>query len=1253
MKETFVYKKNPFPYLFPELSPVQVEAYQRFTQQDVPHAQRKNIGLETLFRETFPIKSYDGNYFLEYLWYEIGQPHYTSEECRALKISYAAPLRARLRLNKPEPIEEYVYFGDLPLMIGGGEFIVNGIERIIVSQMHRSPGVDIKDEIVGERRHFIATIIPQRGSWLEISTSKKDTATIKIDQGTALPLTIFLRAMDENLSSDAQIIKTFYETEIVRIKEGVAANALVGRYAAVDVIDPQSGKVVLRAGEKIAEETAIHLTESAGIQELELITNLEDFLIINTLAQDPTKSTDEALLKIYARLRPGMPAQLDRAKYIFNERFFDISHYQLGMVGRFRINRKFGLNVPETEQTLLKSDIIEILKYLIKLRKNVGQVDDIDDLSNRRIRAIDELAADEIRKGFYKLKRLVTERLSAATSAAALADAKNKEKLTPRALVDSKIISAAIEHFFERGELSQVVDQTNPLSLLTHEKRLSALGPGGLNRKRAGFEVRDVHPSHYGRVCPVETPEGANIGLITSLATFSRVDKYGFLVTPYRLVKNGQVTDEVHYLRSDEEKDKVLAPADIEMDKNGKITADKVLSRFNKEFKFVKPEELNYIDLSPFQVVGISAGLIPFLEHDDANRALMGSNMQRQGVPLISTEPAIVVTGLEKTAAENSSLVVRAEKNGLVTYVSADEIIVKTTERANDNEIIVEGEETLEGYRTYELKKFHGLKERTCLNQVPCVNVGDKVKRGQVIADGPGTAQGELALGRNVFVAFMPWEGYNFEDAIIVSERLVKDDTFTSIHIEDFEAETRETKFGKEEFTRDIPNVPEKALKNLDENGIIRVGTKVKAGDILVGKIAPKSKKELSPEEKLLHAIFGKAGEDVKNMSVEVPPGVEGIVTDTQYFSRHYEMTPKQREEKEKAAKKIERNFATQLLNILEDNIKPIEKLVGKRILPRPLTYGARGTIKNFTDLKEKIRTVLDALEYKDKKEKQTVETRMSQILTKCEQMENEKDLNINKITRGDDLPPGVLEMVRVRIATKRKISVGDKIAGRHGNKGVVAKVMPEEDMPFLADGTTVDILLNPLGVPSRMNVGQILETTLGWAANKLNIKVVSPIFDGATEKDITDLLTKAGLPEDGKTMLYDGRSGNQFGERITGGYAYIMKLHHLVDDKIHARATGPYSLITQQPLGGRARAGGQRLGEMEVWALEAYGASHVLQEMLTVKSDDVDGRTKIYESIIKGENILEPSIPVSFEVLTNEIKGLGLSFKLEKQKAL
>ncbi|MFH1231697.1 MAG: DNA-directed RNA polymerase subunit beta [Planctomycetota bacterium] len=1255
MTEITLYRNGTFPYHSPDLMPIQLEAYKKFIQQDIIHSQRKNIGLESLFREIFPVKSFDGSYMLEYLCYEIGHPRYTPEESQDLKISYAAPLRARLRLNKPEPIEEYVYFGDIPLMIGGGEFVINGIERIIVNQLHRSPGIDIKEEVIGERKQFVATIIPQRGSWLELTTTKKDIATIKIDQGSQIPITVFLRAMDENLSSDAQIIKTFYHTEIVKIKGLSSPNELIGKCTAVNIVDPETNKEILKAGDKISEEIASFLMESTVIQELELIANLEDNLIINTLVQDPTKSTNEALLKIYARLKPGMPSQLDRAKTIFNERFFDISHYQLGQVGRFRINRKFNLNVPETEQTLLKSDIIEILKYLIKLRKGEGSIDDIDDLSNRRIRSVDELATEEIRKGFFRLKRLVTERLNAATSASklnqtAFTSDKNKEKITPRTLVDSKIILAAIEHFFERSELSQVVDQTNPLSQLAHEKRLSALGPGGLNRKRAGFEVRDVHPSHYGRICPVETPEGANIGLITSLATFSRVDKYGFLITPYRVIKNSYVTDEIHYLRADEEKDKIFAPADINIDKNGRITDEKILCRCNKEFKFMTAQEINYIDISPFQLVGISAGLIPFLEHDDANRALMGSNMQRQGVPLINPEPAIVITGLEKTAAENSSFVVKAEKNGVVSYVSADQIIIKSTSSSsNDNSTTEEND--LQEYQTYQIKKFLGLKERTCLNQRTCVKIGDKVKKGQIIADGPAISQGELALGRNVFVAFMPWEGYNFEDAIIISDRLVKQDIFTSIHIEDFEVETRETKFGKEEFTRDIPNVPEKALRSLDENGIIRVGTKVKPGDILVGKIAPKSKGELSPEEKLLHAIFGKAGEDVKNMSLEVSPGVEGIVIDTQYFSRHYDLTEKQKEEVEKSAKKIEKNFSIQLITILEDSIKPIEKLLGKRLVPRPITYGVRGTIKNLADLREKIRSTLDSIEFKDKKGKQSIELRTNQILAKCEQLESEKELKVNKIMRGDDLPSGILEMVRIRIATKREISIGDKIAGRHGNKGVVSRILPEEDMPFLPDGTPIDILLNPLGVPSRMNVGQILETHLGWAAQKLNIRVISPIFDGASEDNITDLLLKAGLPSDGKITLYDGRTGQSFKEKITVGYAYIMKLHHLVDDKIHVRSTGPYSLITQQPLGGKARGGGQRLGEMEVWALEAYGASHCLQEMLTVKSDDVDGRTKIYESIIKGENSLEPSIPVSFEVLTNEIKGLGLSMKLEKQK--
>jgi DNA-directed RNA polymerase subunit beta len=1278
--EIVTYKKWGVSYLLPDLIPIQLDAYQRFLQKDILPQHRKSIGLESILRETFPIKSYDGSHIVEYLWYEIGQPRYSADECRALKITYGAPLRIRLRLNKPayaeasvggtepELIDEFVYFGNIPLIIGQGEFIINGIERIIVNQLHRSPGVDIKEEIVGERKYFVVTIVPQRGSWLEITTTKKDVATIKIDQGSAIPITTFLRAMDENLSSDAQILKAFYQTEIVNLKGGKAllAHDLVGRYVAVNIIDPETSKEILKAGEKISPEIAALLIESTNIQELELIgsgsAGIEDFLIINTIAKDVTKSTNEALLKIYARLRPGIPAQLEKAKIVFQERFFDISRYQLGAVGRFRINRKFNLNIPETEQTLLKSDIMEILRYLLKLRKDEGAIDDIDDLSNRRIRSIDELATEEIRKGFYKLKRFVTERLNTFISSRAnllQSNVDKKEKVTPKTLVDSRVVSSAIDYFFERSELSQVVDQTNPLSLLAHERRLSALGPGGLHRKRAGFEVRDVHPTHYGRICPVETPEGANIGLITSLGNFSNVDKYGFLVTPYRLVKDSYITNEIHYLRADQEKDKVFAPADIRTDKSGKVIGEKVLCRYNKEFKFVASQEINYVDVSPFQTVGISAGLIPFLEHDDANRALMGSNMQRQAVPLINPEPVDIATGLEKIAAENSSLVVKATQNGIVTYVSGNQIIIKSS--PNDSKGIdtdkalpdVHRDEELQEYQTYQLKKFEGLKERTCINQIPIVKVGDRVKKGQIISDGPAISQGELAMGRNVLIAFMPWEGYNFEDAIVISERLVKEDVYTSIHIEDFEVETRETKFGKEEFTRDIPNIPEKALRNLDENGIISVGIKVKPGDIIVGKISPKGRGELSPEEKLLHAIFGKAGEDVKNMSLEVPPGVEGIVIDTQYFSRHYDMAEKQKVGVERNAKKIERNYTAQLVNMIEDGIKPIEKLLEKRLLSRPITYGNRRTIKTLSDLREKIRERLDSVEFKDKKEKHLVENRITSFLARCEKLENEKDVRVNKMMRGDDLPAGVLEMVRVRIATKRKISVGDKIAGRHGNKGVVSIILPEADMPFLPDGTQVDILLNPLGVPSRMNVGQILETHLGWAAHKLNIRVISPIFDGATEDDITELLKKAGLPEDGKVTLYDGRTGESFKGKITVGFAYIMKLHHLVDDKIHARATGSYSLITQQPLGGKARGGGQRLGEMEVWALESYGSSYSLQEMLTVKSDDVDGRTQIYESIIKGENSLDASIPVSFEVLTNEIKGLGLSVKLEKQKKM
>ncbi|MFA5794703.1 MAG: DNA-directed RNA polymerase subunit beta [Candidatus Brocadiia bacterium] len=1268
--ETRIYKKYPHSLYLPEMVNIQVEAYKKFLQEDVSPTKRKNIGLEAIFRETFPVKSYDNTITLDYLWYEVGLPRYTPDECKALKITYGAPLKARLRLNKPESVEEYVYLGDVPMMIGGGEFIINGVERIVVSQLHRSPGVDFKLEKVGDRISYVATIIPERGSWIEITIAKKNSFAIKVDQGGKIPATTFLRAMDESFSTDTQIIKAFYETEIFPIDKNTSIQNLTTKYAVVNVVDPETNKVIIEAGHKITEESAKALIESEMTKEIEVIkfavetagNEPYELLMLNTLNDDTTRSHQEALLKIYARLRPGMPAQEDKAKTVFYERFLDKTRYQLGRVGRFRINRKFNLSVPETEQTLLKDDIVEVLRYLIKLRKGEGIIDDIDHLGSRRVRPIDELLSDEMRKGFYKLQKSVRDRLnsfSAPTfrneqqgrktepeseaSKAAAAKQQDKrinyrEEATPRTLINSKTISAVVNHFFERGELSQVADQTNPLSQLTHERRLSALGPGGLNRKRAGFEVRDVHPSHYGRICPVETPEGANIGLITSLASYSQVDKYGFLTTPFRVVKNGIVTDEIVQLRADEEANVIIASADLPV-KGNKILEGKIIARHNGEFKMVTPTEINYQDVSPFQVVGISAGLVPFLEHDDANRALMGANMERQGVPLLKTEAPLVVTGLEKVVAENSAMVIKAKRAGVVSRVDANQIIIGYETESGDEE-----------FDTYNLTKYEGLNEKTCMNQKPIVKIGDKIKASQIIADGPGTFNGELSLGKNILIAFMPWEGYNFEDAIIVSEKLLKEDSFTSIHIEDFEVEIRETKFGKEEFTRDIPNVSERVLRNLDESGIIRVGTRVKPGDILVGKIAPKSKSELTPEEKLLHAIFGKAGEDVKNVSLDVPAGVDGIIIETQHFARRANLSEKQKEELTKTTKKVERDINTQIQTIIEAGIKPLEKIVGKRLVPRPIAYGPRGTIKSLNELKEKL-SEADKLEFSSRSDKELVLSKIKILLEKCEKLENEKDVRVNRIIRGDDLRTGVLEMVRVKIATKRNLSVGDKIAGRHGNKGVIARILPEEDMPHLEDGTPIEIILNPLGVPSRMNVGQIFETHLGWAANKLGFRAISPIFDGATEQEITEALKEANLPADGKVTLYDGRTGDAFKEKITVGYAYIMKLHHLVDDKIHARATGPYSLITQQPLGGKARYGGQRLGEMEVWALEAYGAANVLQEMLTVKSDDVDGRARIYEAIIKGENTLVPTTPVSFEVLLNEIKGLGLSLKLEKDK--
>jgi DNA-directed RNA polymerase subunit beta len=1204
----------------PPLTDVQTRSYDRFLQLDVPPEKRSPTGLEGVLREIFPIESYDRTLSLQFLRYELGKPRYGPDECRQLRLTYGRPFRVWLRLNKEQPVEEEVYLGDMPIMIGGGEFIINGAERVVVSQLHRSPGVDfVVDTEAGERRLHSCRIIPERGSWIEINVTKKDTLSVRIDQSGKFSAMTLLRAMDSAYSLDADILSAFYPTEAVRVTPANRAR-LEGAVVAGDVIDPDTGEIYVASGETLTKEHVDKIYASS-MKEVMVLVKVKDPLILASLKEDPTSSHEEALLKIYQRLRPGNPPQLEKALELFREKFQDPNRYRLGKVGRFRINRKFEQDIPETEMTLRSLDYMNAIRYILRLREGQGHLDDIDHLGNRRLRTIDELATDELRKGFLKLRRTVQERMSI----------RDQVDMTPRTLINPKSVSAAIEYFFGRGELSQVVDQTNPLAQLTHERRLSALGPGGLNRKRAGFEVRDVHISHYGRICPIETPEGTNIGLISSLSIYAGVDEYGFLITPYRKLHKRKLTEDVKWLRADEEAQSHLAPADAPSD-GQKLTHERVIARFAGDFGYVGADQVEYIDISPKQMVGVSAGLIPFLEHDDANRALMGSNMQRQAVPLLITEPPIVATGLERDVAVNSGMLVRAEKGGAVTHVDAERVKVDE--------------------REYVLRKFVGLNERTCLNQKPIVRVGQRVKKGQVLADGAATREGELALGRNVLVAFMAWDGYNFEDAIIISEKLVKEDTYTSLHIEEFEIEIRETKLGKEEFTRDIPNVSPKALANLDEYGIVRVGTFVNPGDILVGKVSPKSKSELTPEEKLLHAIFGRAGEDVKNDSLDVPSGVEGIVIATQRFSRRASMTEEERKAFDKETRETENRYNKVIAEQFRSMISELGNVLDKKELKDPVSGKVLGGDKDDKLAVEQATAFrLDSLDIRSpERQKQSHEVYQRQH-ERIQFLLDEKERKLNSLKRGDELPSGVQQMVKVYVATKRQISVGDKMAGRHGNKGVISKILPEEDMPYLADGTPVDILLNPLGVPSRMNVGQILETHLGWAAQRLNFKAITPVFDGASEEELRKCLKEAGIPESGKTFLFDGRTGERFEQPVTVGYIYMMKLHHLVDDKVHARATGPYSLITQQPLGGKARFGGQRFGEMEVWALEAYGAAYILQELLTVKSDDVEGRTKIYESMVKGENTLEAGTPASFDVLTNEIRGLGLNMQLEKKR--
>ena len=1222
----------------PSLTDIQTKSYDRFIQLDVHPGKREDSGLEGVLREIFPIESYDKTIRLQYLRYELGKPRFGPDECRQLRLTYGRPFKVWLRLEKEQPVEEEVFLGEMPIMIGGGEFIINGAERVVVSQLHRSPGVDFQKSIDGDKELHSCRIIPERGSWIEINVTKKDTLSVRIDQSGKFSAMTLLRAMDPNYSTDADIIKEFHETESVKLNAAGKARLKAAQVVG-DVIDPETGEIYAESGDILTEDK-INKISLTNVKEVTILKATRDPIIMASLKDDSTNTHEEALLKIYQRLRPGNPPQLLKARELFKEKFQDPSRYRLGKVGRFRLNRKFNQEVQESEMTLRSIDFLNAIKYLLKLRAKEGYADDIDHLGNRRVRTIDELAADELRKGFLKLKRTVQERMSM----------REQTDMTPRQLINPKSISAAIEYFFGRGELSQVVDQTNPLSQLTHERRLSALGPGGLNRKRAGFDVRDVHISHYGRICPIETPEGTNIGLISHLSIYAGVDDYGFLITPYRSIKKRKLTSDVNWLRADEEALANLAPADAPSD-GQKITEDRIIARHEGDFKQVAADELQYIDISPKQMVGVSAGLIPFLEHDDANRALMGSNMQRQAVPLLITEAPLVSTGLEKDVAYNSGMILKSPMDGYITYVDSDRIIIGTGKIEEGSQgSTLEKARAQSGHRELLLRKFVGLNEHTCQNHRPLIKMGQKVKKGAVLADGAATSHGELSLGRNVLVAFMSWDGYNFEDAIIISEKLVHNDTYTSIHIEHFEIEIRETKLGKEEFTRDIPNVSPKALSNLDEHGVVRIGTYVQPGDILVGKVSPKSKSELTPEEKLLYAIFGRAGEDVKNDSLEVPSGIEGIVIESKRFCRKSSMTDEERKKLDKESRDEESRYNRM---IIEEFRSMLTELGG--VLDKNLVKDFAG--KTSTDKDEKAlldlaqHFTMDRLDIRSPERKKECAEVYGRHRERLNTLFDEKDRKLNILKMGDELPPGVQQMVKVYVAAKRQISVGDKMAGRHGNKGVISKILPVEDMPYLADGTSVDILLNPLGVPSRMNVGQILETHLGWAASKLGFKAITPVFDGASEEEIRAVLNECGLPVSGKSYLFDGRTGERFEQAVTVGYIYMLKLHHLVDDKVHARATGPYSLITQQPLGGKARFGGQRFGEMEVWALEAYGAAYILQELLTVKSDDVEGRTKIYESMVKGENTLEAGTPASFDVLTNEIRGLALNMQLEKKR--
>ncbi len=1239
--------------LYPDLLNVQVNSYQEFLQEYIPSSKRKPIGLQKIFAQNFPIEDNSSVFQLDFIEYNIERPKYSEQECRERELTFAKPLKAKLRLSSKaepdsedyiEPVEQDVYLGNIPAMTDRGTFIINGAERIIVTQIHRSPGVFFDDAMhPNGMKIYSARIIPMRGSWVEFTTDIHDVLYCYVDRKKKFPATTLLRAL--GYSSDEDILNLFELFEEI-IPENLDEKYLTRKIAS-DIIDLNTGEIIATRDTVLSPKLyeTIKATTVNTIKLFKEYDPTEEPIIAKTLQKDPTRNREEALETIFRTIRTTEPPDAETAAALLDKLFFNNQRYDLGLVGRFKIKDVLEVSAGYDCVVLTIEDFVAVIKHLLHLHDNKMVGDDIDHLSNRRVRSVGEQLANQFNIGLARMARTIKEKLGL----------KDNQSLSPSELINSRMITSVINQFFGTNQLSQFMDQTNPLAELTHKRRVSALGPGGLSRDRAGFEVRDVHYTHYGRLCPIETPEGPNIGLISSLAIHSQVNDLGFLETPYYKVNDGIATEEVVYLTADEEDGAILIPASTRIDENRKIVEQKLRARKSGDFVLVSPEQVEYMDISTDQVTSAASSLIPFLEHDDANRALMGSNMQRQSVPLLRPQSPLVGTGMEARVAKDSRSLIFARGAGVVDYVDAEKITVRYDDIRSEREKYTDW-----GYQeviTYELKKFERTNQDTTINQRPIVRKGQRVVKGMPLVDNSSTENGELALGKNVVVAFMPWRGYNFEDAIIISQKLVAWDVFTSIHIEEFALQVRDTKRGEEEFTREIPNVNDEAVKELDERGIVRIGATVKEGEILIGKITPKGETDPTPEEKLLRAIFGEKAGDVKDVSLKATPGLKGIVMNTKLFSRRQITNDKfSREKDKKAQEMLTKREKETLISVDNDVIDRITKLLDNEVslgvkLKNGIQVFRNGTKLSAEKIMEQYKKGILKPEQLDADQDYLADAEKNELLK--DMISNfiifridQKNLfrsERNKLASGDELPPGILEMAKVYVAKKRKLQVGDKMAGRHGNKGIVSKIVPVEDMPFLPDGTPVEIVLNPLGVPSRMNLGQLYETALGWAGQKLGVYFATPIFDGATWEQVGDFLEKSGLPRDGKTVLYDGRSGEAFTEKVTVGVIYMLKLAHMVDDKIHARSIGPYSLITQQPLGGKAQFGGQRLGEMEVWALEGYGASNILQEMLTVKSDDVPGRSKIYESIVKGDNAPDPNVPESFKVLVRELQGLGL----------